>query len=269
MIRQFSVGVCALLFAGFGVLSADTVYADFGTPSIDNLTLPFTFNGVNGTITAVLGPTWLTGTQALNVDNPTGATNFPSTFYSPQAPPDGLNWASLQVVGTGGGPDDIVVTFTLTFDSPVTNITLDYLNLDAAREIYIGATDASNDPVSSSTLASSLSLLSGNNLFQASTALLGTFAGDFIVNPNPAQATNDGCQDNSGGNPNGACGSVLLSGTYSSVTWEGTDVADPSGDGWKFQMSEDNGVPEPGTFWLLGLGLALSVSRIAAKRIAG
>jgi hypothetical protein len=144
-----------------------------------------------------------------------------------------------------------VDTYTVTFASPVTNTVFHFLNLDSSQQIFTGATDGNGNPISGTDLATSFSVLNGNN------ALTTTISGgQFVVHPNPFTGVFVGCQSNLGDNPNGACGSVLLSGTYSSVTWYGTDF-DPSasaGDGWLLQISK---TPEPGTLGLVGTAVSV------------
>lgn len=264
---KLSLALTLLLLGGSANVSALPVFASFGSGS--STSVSFTLNGIAGTVTETDGA--FGANSGFNgTFNPTGSANFPGAFYSP-TPPTNLSWLGVESNGIGQAADAIVATHTLTFTSPVTDPTLHFLNLDASQQIFTGATDGGGTSITGSALAGSFSRLSGNNAFEANIL---SFQGSnlFAVNATPSLATNGGCESNAGGNPSGACGSVSLSGTYSSLTWVATDDNSATGgDGWGLQISVNattSAVPEPGSFGLLALGLVVLASVAAARKQA-
>lgn len=253
---KFQTLLCSFIFCR--ILSGSTNFAIFNSTGTST-SWGFTLNGVGGTLTAAPGTTE-EGTILVGPTDPTADANFPGTFFTP-IPPSNMDWLAININGVNNAPNAVVDTFTLTFSSPITNPTFQFLNLDASQEIFTGATDGSGNPISGASLASSFSLLSGNNVF--TTGLTGTSLYD--VHPNAITPDNPGCESNAGGNPNGACGSVQLSGTYSSITWYATDIepSAASGDGWDLQLYA---APEPGTLALFGISLVFLSIRIFSKR---
>jgi hypothetical protein len=239
-------GIFSLLIASSLACQAGSAdFADFGANT--STSVSFTLNGISGTITDSIPVDSSGGFQG--AQDPYTDVNFQNFF----GPDTNLNWEHLDV---NGPPNETVASFTMTFTSPITDPTIYIENLDNSQEIFSGATDGNNNAVSGSTLAGEISVVSGNNAF--TTGLIG---GDFAANYTQQNALNGGCEGNDGSNPSGTCAAILLTGTYSSISWYATDANIPDfgdGDGWSLQMSVDvASAPEPGTCSTLGFALVL------------
>ncbi|WP_439101305.1 choice-of-anchor U domain-containing protein [Congregibacter sp.] len=144
-------------------------------------------------------------------------TNYPSTWYSP-----------LPIIGTteysGGNIEGGTSTtqigdgidITVTFDEAVPSPRFHFTNLDAAKVTFLG--DAANN----------LSLISGNDELTLTGA-------DVNLDPEGTAALG-GCENLDGSNPNGACGSIQVSGSYSSVAFR-VSASQGTGDGFAWTVS--------------------------------
>ena len=142
------------------------------------------------------------------------SVNFPGSWYTPSLLASDFRLFDINNQTAAGLAS---ATVTYSFNVPVTNPIFHFSNLDASTLNFSGTTTTGGTPVI-------LSKLSGNNELEVSGALVnnGWKAPQFL-----------GCQNNSGGNPTGGCGSVQLVGTYSTVVYSETDqyIATGSGDG--------------------------------------
>lgn len=214
-----------LLLAGASGLQAQEVYVDWLSATGANATFDFGPT-VSGTV-AIANPMNGAG-NASSIGTVDGATNYPSTWYSPGPPPVGTEWMNGGVGnldGTNPGSADWVITFS----GPVNDPRFHFLNLDAATIDFSPTTDSGGSPVVTS-------LASGNPELEA--------AGD-VYNATPRLAFAFGCEDAMGGNPEGGCGTVQLTGTFLSVTFTATDtdVSLVGGDGFAWTMSAASPVP--------------------------
>ena len=172
----------------------------FGTSGV---TATVTSNARTGTCNASAGSSPLSGT---NVD----------LFISPAPPPTSarvvMSCASLSSLDT-----------TVTFNKPVISPILHVVNLDMSS-LTIGGTSTTGDTIGISVISANDALApSGNTL-----------------NPSPPGPINPGCEDNSGGNPNGACGSMYLtaaSGFVQTFTLSNVNPLVGTGDGWAYSLS--------------------------------
>ncbi len=217
--------ILLLILAATPALQAQEVYVDWLTATGPSATFDFG-PSISGTV-AIGNP--MNGSGAVSsITALDGTTNYPSTWYSPGPPPVGTEW-----VGGGVGNVDGVnpgsVDYVITFSAPVINPRFHFLNLDAATVDFGPTTDSGGSPVVTS-------LASGNPEFE--------MAGD-VYNATPRIAFAFGCEDAMGGNPEGACGTVQLTGTYLSVTFTATDtdVSLVGGDGYNWTMSAATPVP--------------------------
>ena len=214
-----------LLLAGASGLQAQEVYVDWLTATGSNATFDFGPT-ISGTVAIA---NLMNGNGNVSSISPVdGATNYPSTWYSPGPPPVGTEW----MTGGVGNLDNMnpgSADFVVTFSGPVFNPRFHFLNLDAATVDFSPTTDSGGNPVVSS-------LASGNPEFEA--------AGN-VYNATPRLAFAFGCEDAMGGNPEGGCGTVQLTGTYLSVTFTATDtdVSLVGGDGFSWTMSAATPVP--------------------------
>ena len=234
-----------------GDLRSAQVWATFGLGT--DHTAPFEINGVTGSLTSVNGPTATSFTHLHDPADLFGVNNFPNSYYTP-TPPSHLQWAVLDVDRYGGSADDAVATYTLTFDTPILNPTFHFVNLDAAQVIFAGATGSDGASISGADLGGSFQRLSGNNVFDTGYM---NFHGStvFVANIVTQDAINSGLQGTDGSNPGGAGGSILLAGSYRSLSWVETE-ANPVygiGDGHQFQISIIT--PEPASGSMLALGI--------------
>jgi hypothetical protein len=178
-----------------------------------------------------------------------GAANYPDIWYSP-TPPVGILW-SLGSINNAVAGSEGSIDVTVTFSEPVVDPRFHFLNLDN------GTADFGTAPVI---------LLSGNPIFDVT---------GNVVNATPQPATVSGCQDAAGGGSNGACGTVELTGAFTSVTFTvlDTDTSTGSGDGFLWTVSIDPSLsaatPIPTlSEWMLVL-LALLLGTAAAVRLRG
>jgi hypothetical protein len=136
----------------------------------------------------------------------------------------------------------------VVFSEPVINPRFHFANLDAGSVDFGGVT---------------IARLSGNPEFEVMGAL---------VNATTATPIGGGCEDVMGGNPNGACGTVELDGTFTSVTVTITDedTVIGAGDGFVWTVSVDPSLtvtPIPtASEWGLFL-LALLLAGVALFRL--
>ncbi|MCG8455146.1 MAG: hypothetical protein MI919_02625 [Holophagales bacterium] len=199
-------------------------YVDWQTATGSGAT--FTWDLLTGTVQ--IPTTVNAGSTANAIELVDGATNYPDAWYSPAAPPVGTEWLSSGV-GNLDGANPGTADWVITFSGPVVDPRFHFLNLDAATVDFGATTDTSSNPVA-------LSLLSGNPELEV--------AGN-VVNSTPRQAFAFGCEDAVGGNPEGACGTVQLTGTYDSVTFTltDTDINIAGGDGFWWTLSATGPVP--------------------------
>ncbi len=184
-------------------------YASVATNSAN-----FTAGGVTGTI-AISNRTNLTAASGLLATTPPVGSNFPSSWYSPITPAIG-NFQRYELsnsASTGVGSYRVTYNFT----TPVTNPVLNFYNVDSGTYNFALTTQVGGGAVA-------LSKLSGNNALEVS---------GNVVNSTPATAVNTGCEANDGTNGTGGCGSVQLTGIYTSIVFVGTDTttATTTGDG--------------------------------------
>ena len=214
-----------LILAGSTGLHAQEVYVDWLTATGPSATFDFG-PSISGTV-AIANP--VNGSGAISsISALDGTTNYPSTWYSPGPPPVGTEWAGGGV-GNMDGVNPGGIDWVITFSAEVNNPRFHFLNLDAATVDFSPTTDTGGSPVVTS-------LASGNPEMEA--------AGD-LYNATPRIAFAFGCEDAMGGNPEGACGTVQLTGTYMSVTFTAidTDVSLVGGDGFSWTMSAATPVP--------------------------
>ena len=206
-------------------LQAQEIYVDWLTATGPAAT--FDFGPVITGSVAIANP--MNGSGGLSsISALDGTTNYPSTWYSPAAPPVGTEWMNGGV-GNVDGVNPGSADWVITFSAPVIDPRFHFLNLDAATVDFSPTTDSGGSPVVSSRA-------SGNPEFEVT--------GD-LYNSTPRIAFAFGCEDAMGGNPEGACGTVQLTGTYLSVTFTmtDTDVSLVGGDGMAWTMSAASPVP--------------------------
>lgn len=214
-----------LLLASGAAVQAQENYVDWLTATGPAATFEFgpTITGSVAIANPANGSGAMSSISALD-----GTTNYPSTWFSPAAPPVGTEW-----VGGGVGNVDGVnpgsVDYVITFSAPVIDPRFHFVNLDAGTVDFSPTTDSGGSPVVTS-------LASGNPEFEAT--------GD-LYNSTPRIALAFGCEDLVGGNPEGGCGTVQLTGSYLSVTFTctDTDVSLVGGDGFSWTMSAATPVP--------------------------
>jgi len=176
-----------------------------------------------GTVTATVAksnPINASETMLKWLDSRDGEANYPGDWFTPTPDPDTNTLSS-------GGIDNVTcgsigsIDVRITFSPSVSNPRFHFVNLDNGQ-VDFGAV--------------SLSRVSGNPEFEVS----GT-----VVNSTPSAASNTGCEDASGGNPSGACGTVELAGDFSSVTFTviDTNTSTSAGDGFGWTVSFDPSVP--------------------------
>ena len=224
MKSQFLIFWTAILFLTLPVsTSAQEIYADWLTAT--GLDATFDLGGVSATVT-IQNPMNGSGNVS-SISAQDGAVNYPDVWVSPGPPPVGTEWV-VGGVGNVDGANPGSVDYVFTFSSLVENPRFHFLNLDAGTVGFGPTTDSNGDPVA-------LTRLSGNPEFE----VMGN-----LVNSTPRIALAFGCEDAGGGNPEGACGTVQLTGTYSSVTFVATDtdVGLAGGDGYAWTVSADGPV---------------------------
>ena len=182
----------------------------------------FTLNGATATASTI-NAIDINSSMLTNFNTVDGALNYPDVWFTP-VPVVGLLWSlggvDNALAGTTGSVD-----VSISFDMPVNNPRFHFLNLDNATVSFTGIT---------------LGALSGNPLFDVS-------AGD--INLVPQAATVGGCADAASMGSNGACGTVELPGSYTSITFTvlDNDTNIGSGDGFAWTVSADAGpiLPAP------------------------
>lgn len=179
-----------------------------------------------------------------------GFTNYPDVWFTP-TPPVGILWSG-GVIGNATlgseGSNDI----TVDFSEPVFNPRFHFINLDNATVTFTG---------------SSVQRLSGNTFFEVT--------GE-VVNSTTVGGPNPGCADDLGGNPLGACGTVELLGTFTSVTFTAADqsiTTTGSGDGFLWTMSADANaaalaIPTASEWGLILLGFLIVGAALVTLRRA-
>ena len=170
-----------------------------------------------GAITAAIATSNnVNATDTLLRNTPTldGQTNYDGGWFTPQ-PPQGTLWSTGGIENMDSGSTGSI-DVTLTFSAAVPNPRFHFYNLDNGT-VSFGAIPFDR--------------LSGNPEFEVSGA---------VINSTPNSALNGGCEDELGGNGNGACGTVQLQGTFSSITFTVTDSSLASGgDGFGWTVSYD------------------------------
>ncbi|MDT0116430.1 hypothetical protein Q9R20_05440 [Microbacterium sp. PRF11] len=136
-----------------------------------------------------------------------------NAFWSPDAPQGTPGFT--QQVGSGQ-----TWTSQVTFAKPVIAPKVHMVNVDASA-IRIYGNNTAGAPIS-------VTRVSGNNIF--------TINGNGVINADRRVAANNGCQNNDGSNPSGACGSVSL-GSGVIKTFEMYNEGAFNGDGWAWTMS--------------------------------
>ncbi|MEM8960329.1 MAG: DUF11 domain-containing protein [Acidobacteriota bacterium] len=217
--RPLLVLVLLMLLSAMHAHGQET-YADWLTATGTSAT--FMLDTTSGTVTIanpMNGAGNLTSIGALD-----GTTNYPDVWFSPGAPPVGTEWGNGGV-GNLDGANPGGADWVITFSSPITDPRFHFVNLDAATVDFGPTLDTSNNPVVTVRL-------SGNPEFEV--------VGD-TANATTQTPLAFGCEDALGGNPNGACGTVQLTGTYQTVTFTCTDedVSLASGDGFAWTVSAE------------------------------
>lgn len=212
--KCFSRSIIALLLCGAASISfAQQDFANWTS----NTTFDLGANSATVTTANEVNATNLLLDTPIVID---GATNYPDIWYTP-TPAVGTVWSL-------GGIDNIAagatgsIDVTITFTDSVFNPRLHFVNLDNATVDFAGL---------------AVNRLSGNSEFEVT----GT-----VVNSTPNVALLGGCDDAAGANPNGACGTVELSGGHSSITFTvtDTDTVVGSGDGFGWTMSLNAPLPQ-------------------------
>lgn len=205
-------------------IAAQESYVDWDTFNPSDAT--FTFDSLTGTVT-ISNPVNINA-SFLGIGPVDGATNYPDNWFSPMAPPVATEWLTTSMDNVSGGSVG-TVDWTIAFSGPVTDPKIHFVNPDNATIDFTQTTTTGGGPVA-------VTRLSGNPEFEVTAT---------VVNSTPAAALNAGCEDAMGGNPNGACGTVQLTGTYTTIILNlvDTDTAPGSGDGFVWTISADGPVP--------------------------
>lgn len=214
--RKFLVSILVLGFALTGPAVAQYVYVDWTS----NTTFE---TGMITATAATSNPVNVSQLPLTGIAAQDGATNYPDAWYT-LTPEVGVEWSTGGINNAADGSIGSI-DVTVTFSEAVQNPRFHFLNLDN------GSIDFAATPTT---------LLSGNPIFDV--------AGS-VVNAVTQAATVGGCQDAMGAGSNGACGSVELSGSFTSVTFTIIDnnTSTGGGDGFAWTMSLDPTPPPPVT----------------------
>ena len=224
MVYRLAIALCCLFLFAPGLSQAQESYVDW-----DTVTPPaaatFVFDSLTGSVAVTNGDNWNGSLNSIGTAD--GSTNYPDAWFTPTPPAalEYLNSGAQNAVGGLEGSADWVVTFSGPVDDPKFH----FVNLDAATIDFGTTTDVDSNPVV-------LIRLSGNPEFEVT---------GNVVNSTTAPPSALGCEDAGGGNPNGGCGTVELSGTYETVVMRvtDTDTSTGSGDGFSWTISAPGPVP--------------------------
>lgn len=224
MLYRLAIALCCLFLFSPSLSQAQESYVDWDTVTPPSAAT-FVFDSLTGTVAVTNGVNWAGSLNSIGTAD--GSTNYPDVWFTP-TPPAALEYLSSGAQNAAGGSVGSA-DWVVTFSGPVDDPKFHFLNLDAATIDFAATTEVGGDPVV-------LIRLSGNPEFEVT----GT-----VVNSTTATPAAAGCEDAGGGNPNGACGTVELSGTYETVvmTVTDTDTSTASGDGFLWTISAPGPVP--------------------------
>ncbi len=202
-LTRFGIG----LVASFVYCSA----AQAQTQTFANWSSATAFRLGNVSCTAALGAS-ANQTNSL-LQNPTTLDdsgvypNYPLSWFTP-TPPVATKWSTGNLLGANAF-QEFVVTCAQAIPTPRLHV----VNLDTSQlELTTSAT---------------VTRLSGNTALVVSGS---------ILNSDYGSAINAGCDTDGGGNPNGACGTVEISGSHTSLSFTNRRIVS-SGDGWQWTLS--------------------------------
>lgn len=196
--------------------TSDQRFVDWATDSLSltSGTGPGTISATvsKGNTQGLLSDNLLNGAGVLGAD-----ANFPQTWWSP-IPTIGSTKVSVGNVN-GGAVSELgaSIDITVAFEEAISTPRFHFLNLDNNEVTFLGDAGAN------------ATLMSGNDEF--------SFTDGLVNFDDEGTAASGGCEANDGTNPNGACGTIELTGSYTSVSFRVSPARSSGGDGWAWTVS--------------------------------